>query len=343
MKKNYFSYLLLIGVIIMGLMVSCTKEGPAGVAGAAGNNGVDGNDGTDGVDGNVSCLQCHTLTIMNEIDDQYAESGHAAGLFVGYAGGRKDCAKCHSNEGFLETQHTGMDTTAIDVAMPTAITCGTCHGDHVTFDFEVDGYVVPLRATDPVALMMYGNEQTLDLGDNSNLCANCHQPRRAGPEDDGTGNFEITSTHYGPHHGPQATLLQGIGGAELGTGYPAAGTDPHRIQSSCVKCHMNEDATAGGHTWHMNVNACTTCHAGATDMDVNGKQTEIAGLIDELADGLVANGLLDDEGHPLTGLFPIDHAKAYYNYALVVDDRSNGVHNYEYIKTLLINSINAVQ
>ncbi len=346
MKKNYFSYLLLIFVFALGTVVSCTKEGPAGPAGTAGTNGTNGSDGTNGVDGNVSCLQCHTLAIMDDIDAQYATSGHGAGANVAYAGGSNGCAMCHSDQGFIETQATGRDTTATGFAIPLKINCGTCHNDHVTFDFEVDGYVVPLRGNNPVELLMYrenGESVMLDLGDNSNLCANCHQPRRTGPVDDGTGNFYISSTHYGPHHGPQATLLEGIGGAELGSGYPTPGTDPHRTNASCVKCHMAEYAAEeGGHSWHASLDACKVCHADATSFDVGGKQTEIAGLIEDLKLGLIVQGLLDAEGHPVVGTYPIAHAEAFYNYALLVDDRSDGVHNYDYIKTLLINSINAV-
>lgn len=331
-------------IMFIFVVASCTKEGPAG---PAGTNGTNGSDGTNGVDGNVSCLQCHTLAIMDDIDAQYETSGHAAGNFVGYAGGRNGCAMCHSDQGYVETQATGRDTTATGFAIPMPISCGTCHDDHVTFDFEVDGYVVPLRGNKPVELLMYrviDEVVTLDFGDNSNICANCHQPRRTGPVDDGTGNFTITSTHYGPHHGPQSTMLQGIGGAELGAGYPTPGSDPHRVQASCTTCHMADYASEeGGHSWHSSLDACKTCHTDATSFDINGKQTEIAGLIEELKTGLIAQGVLDAEGHPVVGTYPLAHAQAFYNYAGIVDDRSDGVHNYEYIKTLLINSINAVQ
>jgi hypothetical protein len=331
-------------IMFVFVAASCTKEGPAGNDGAPGTNG---SDGTNGVDGNVSCLQCHTLTIMDDIDAQYKTSGHAAGNYVGYAGGRNGCAMCHSDQGFVETQATGRDTTATGFAIPMPISCETCHDNHVTFDFEVDGYVVPLRGNEPVELLMYrvdGEVVTLDLGDNSNICANCHQPRRTGPVDDGTGNFYISSPYYGPHHGPQSTILEGIGGAELGAGYPTAGSGPHRTKASCITCHMGEySSEEGGHSWHTSLESCVVCHTDATTFDVNGKQTEIAGLIEELKIGLIAQGVLDTEGHPVVGTYPLEHAQAFYNYAGIVDDRSDGVHNYEYIKTLLINSINAVQ
>jgi len=347
MKKFNFRHLLLLLAAAMFVMVSCTKEGAQGPAGPAGPAGENGTDGTDGVDGNATCLQCHTLANKDAIMAQYDMSGHSAGLYVGYAGGRNNCAMCHSHEGFVETQHTGMDTTAANIPIPTHIQCQTCHDFHETLDFENDGPDYAIRQNGPVDLLMYRAANppsvvTLDFGNNSNLCLNCHQPRRVGPVDDGTGNFTITSTHYGPHHGPQGTYLQGIGGAEVGVGYPEPGSSTH-VQAGCTGCHMHEYADSeGGHTWKVPVASCTPCHEGATSLDINGKQTEIEGLIAQLAEGLTAAGILDDEGHVVTGTYPLEHAQAFYNYAGLIDDRSNGVHNYGYIHTLVVNSIGAL-
>ncbi|MBC8320063.1 MAG: cytochrome c3 family protein [Bacteroidetes bacterium] len=347
MKKNYFNYLLLVFVFMIGIMVSCTKEGPAGPAGANGTNGTNGTDGTDGVDGNVSCLQCHTMAIMDDLHAQYDLSAHGEGGAVGYAGGRYNCAMCHSDEGYVETQLTGRDTTAAAIPIPTKISCKTCHNDHVTFDFEVDGYVVPLRGIDAVELLAWrvsGETKTLDFGGNSNICANCHQPRVLGPVADSAGNFRVTSSHYGPHYGTQSTVLEGIGHYELGSGYPTPGSDPHRTSASCTSCHMADFASdQGGHSWWPSLDACKTCHPDATSFDVNGKQTEINGLFEELRTALVAKGLLSATFSPVPGVYPVDEAGALYNYRIIYGDHSKGVHNYDYVKTVLINSINAVK
>lgn len=329
-------------ILALAVAAGCTKEGPAGPAGPT---GADGTDGTDGVDGNASCIQCHTIEYMGQIEEQYAMSGHSAGLYVGYAGGRNGCAMCHSDEGFRETQHTGLDTTAADIPIPTHIQCSTCHSFHQTLDFENDGPDYAVRENGPVDLLMYRGMEpvvSLDFGNNSNLCLNCHQPRRAGPEDDGTGNFTITSTHYGPHHGPQGTFLQGIGGAEIGVGYPEPGSATHK-QAGCTGCHMHEYANEeGGHTWKVPVASCTPCHEGTETLDINGVQTEIEDLIAQLTEKLHELGVVDEEGHPIPGTYPLVQAQAYYNLAGLVDDRSNGVHNPSYIKQLVTNSINAL-
>jgi len=339
-KRNRFYLILILFIGVALAFTHCTKEGPAG---PAGTNGTDGSDGSDGVDGNALCLDCHTLAKMEGIGHSYDLSQHATGDFVGYAGGRKDCAKCHSHEGFTETLRTGMDTTAANIPIPTAFSCKTCHGSHVSFDPE-DGDLTPLNGTAPFTLLMDQHTTTIDMG-NSNLCASCHQPRKPAPTDNGTGTFTITSPYYGPHHGPQGTVLEGVGGYEVGVGYPEPGSDVHRQQSSCISCHVTYTPWAdyGGHKFTVGVAVCTTCHEGATDMDINGKQTEIEGLTNTLKELLMAQGVLDADGHPIPGTYTVDQAGAFYNYATVTEDRSKGVHNYDYCKQLLVNSINVLQ
>ena len=350
MNKLNFKHLFLLLAAAAFILVSCTKEGETGAQGEPGTNGTNGTDGKDGVDGNAACIQCHTIDYMDAVDVQYDMSGHAAGASVGYAGKRNDCAMCHSYEGFVETQLTGRDTTAADIPIPTRIDCATCHSSHATFDFELDGPDYALRGTNPVDLLMYRAADppsvvTLDMGGTSNLCTNCHQPRRVGPVDDGTGTFRITSTHWGPHHGPQSTTIEGIGAYELGAGYPTPGSSTHRTEASCTSCHMHKATTAedaGSHTWHVPIESCTGCHEGATNFDINGVQTDVAEMMEQLKQKFIDNNMWDTESdHIIPGTYPLAHAGAYYNYAWIVDDRSEGVHNPSYIKTLLINSIGA--
>lgn len=341
-SKNLLFYVL---VLFGGLLMSCEGPmGPAGPAGADGVDGVDGTDGTDGVDGTTVCLQCHSLTHKNAITTQYETSGHAAGLYVGYAGGRKSCAKCHSHEGFVETQFTGMDTTAFDIQIPTPIGCTTCHDSHNTFDFENDGPDYALRTTSPIELIGWPDEGTVDMGNASNLCGQCHQPRRPAPEPDGDGNFKITSTHYGPHHGPQVTVLYGLGGYEFDgiLTYPEDGSAAHYKDVTCTGCHMYSDESdngAGGHTFWPTEASCTVCHtSGVPDIEA-----EINGLLDQLAGLLEAQGVLDEDHHVIPGTYSVEQAGAFYNWIMLYEDRSVGIHNPKYTRALLTNSIAALQ
>ncbi len=78
------------------------------------------------------------------------------------------------------------------------------------------------------------------------------------------------------------------------------------------------------------------CHDDVEDFDIDGVQSEVQALLDQLEELLVANGLLDEEGHQLTGTFPEDHAAALWNWLFIAEeDGSLGVHNPSYTKALL--------
>ena len=358
MKKLNFKHLLMLLAVALFIVVSCTKEGAQGPAGPAGADGTNGTDGTDGVDGNAACIVCHTIVKKDAVTAKYKMSTHFNSnmMYTGqtvyqYAGegpGRTTCTGCHSEQGFVAWQYTGEltypDTNGLQTAMP--VGCLACHDTHDTFDFENDGVDYALRASDPVELIMFTEESVvLDMGGSSNLCVNCHQPRTAGPEDDGTGNFTITSPYWGPHHGPHSTTLEGIGAYEVGTGYPTPGSSTHRTQASCTSCHMYKategtDEETGGHTWHVAIESCTGCHPGATDFNINGVQTQVADLLTQLKQKFVDNNMWDAEAdHILPGTYLLDQTGAYYNYVWALEDRSGGVHNPSYIKTMLNNSI----
>jgi hypothetical protein len=191
-----------------------------------------------------------------------------------------------------------------------------------------------LTTTEPVVL--YAFEETTYDGGAGNLCGVCHQPRRQIADPDTDGNIEVTSTHWGPHHGPQTAMLLGIGGAGDVEGAPAT---HYSVENTCVACHLGED---DNHLFEPNAAACVECHAGAEDFDVNGAVTEVEGLIVELEELLVAKGMWED--HPVVGFYPAAEAQALWNYIFVaVEDSSMGIHNPNYTKALLQASIEALQ
>ena len=346
MKFNSFLKLLFSGFVFALLAISCTKEGPMGPAGA---DGADGSDGTNGVDGNVTCLVCHSGTNMEEKQAQFAMSAHSVGaIAVDYAGGRASCAPCHSHELFVQTMTLG--EVVGDVTSPSAWKCSTCHGIHKTFE----GQDFALRSSDPV-VAIFDETVTMDLNGNSNLCAVCHQTRRAGPsiETPDADTYNITSTHWGPHHGPQANVVAGIGFEEIAgpLPYPEAGSNQHLSGGSCVGCHMAEFAEGmGGHSFIPSADACNECHSGSDvddDYIYKGKQTFIEEKLVELRDELIALGVVagsEEEGyHPVTGEHPILYAQAYFNWIGLEEDRSLGAHNPEYVNALLINTLDALK
>lgn len=353
--------------------------GVDGVNGIDGVDGIDGADTS--AESCIAChSNTHRDPIYAAYDLSVHSKGLTEGA-TNYAGPRASCAQCHSNEGFIDKIENGFvnpggyyglsepelvliindngtpDDDTDDFEEPkldeygvpefsnnpvpnvTAITCTTCHDSHKSFDFENDGNDLALRALDPVSLITDGT--IIDYGDGSNTCINCHQPRRTGPTDDGVGLFRVTSSHWGPHHGPQSTLLEGIQGMLIaGTeAYPGVGSAAHRTGSTCVSCHMGEttDDTDGLHTWVPTENACITCHTnGVPSKDfMDADMATLAGLLETV-------GVVHDD-HPVPGTYTILEAEAAWNYLFILEDASGGIHNPKYSKALIKNSIEALQ
>jgi len=353
-KMQKLLTVLAVFAFLLGVFGSCTKEGPMGPQGDPGTDGVDGINGVDGVDGNSTCSTCHNEnTDLFSIQAQWAASTHGTG--ANFERNGVDCARCHTSQGFVEMLETG--AVADPISNPATINCRTCHNIHTNYD-ETD---FALRTSTPVTFIMNG-ETSADLG-SGNLCVNCHQPRAVSPMpvSGTTGTLNITSSRFGGHYGVMSVLYNGTGGYEIAGSETYASTN-HKgyVEDGCVTCHKAEayGAQAGGHTFKMgyeyheelvpNMAACTSCHEGEESFDINGRQTEIAALLVELETELIGLGWILADGSVVAGsssplVLTHDQAGVLLNYRLIHYDRSNGVHNYKYIKALLQNSIDAAQ
>ena len=298
------------------------------------------------------CTDCHNdTTVITGRQTGWSESMHGTGDAYG-RGTRNSCAGCHSGGAFSAMVAAGLtpDTVEVGDPNPTRQGCRACHQIHTSYT----GADWALETTDPVAL--YAFEDVIYDGGKGNLCANCHQPRRAIAAPDPNDNIRVTSSHWGPHHGPQSTMLLGIGGAGDVVGFPSA--HAMLVNDTCVTCHIGDDYT---HTFEPAVSACVVCHSDAKNFDIDGVQTEVAALIDQLGDLLLAKGSLAAETeyeigedgvieevvvgyHPVPGDYPAAEAAALWNYIMIaIEDGSLGVHNPGYTKTLLEASIAALQ
>ena len=282
------------------------------------------------------CTECHSdSSRLNKINTELEMSQH--GSNVTFTGGDiSDCAGCHSGTGFTTMIAAGQNPSQVETDEPntTEQDCKTCHQIHTTN--TVDDWA--LTTNEPVALFAY--EDVIYDGGQGNLCANCHQPRRQIAEPD-NGNIEVNSTYWGPHHGPQAAVLLGLGGAgDVAEGSSSAHYS--MAENTCVNCHVGE---YDDHSLWPNVTSCQNCHADIEDFDISGLQTEVEELIAELGEKLEADGMYNlEDGHPIVGFYPAAKAQAMWNYILIaVEDSSRGVHNPAYTKALLDWSIEALK
>lgn len=309
----------------------------------------------------ANCAYCHDDGHYHVYPEQWDVSAHAIGNYVGYAGTRAGCANCHSGSGFVAYVKNGQQP--LNEAPPAIeITCATCHDPH--------------DASNPSQLRLVSatlaNGYEVPLQNEGRLCINCHQGRRDAKEytNDYLNNL---SSHFGPHYGTQGDLLTGQNAITWGY---EVGSSPHlqAIEKACVGCHMAEGSTdesgnsqlAGKHTFSMrtpegeaNVLACEPCHGDVGD-DFNVKKLYINGIADHDGDGIDEG--LQDEVHGLLeelyNLLPNDgaghlaitdssvtllEAQAAYNYLMIEDDRSLGIHNPEFAVELLQLTIGVVK
>lgn len=301
------------------------------LAGCAGERGLKGDAGT------AECILCHSdNTLIVAIDGQWRNSVHATG--GNFDRNTPPCSGCHTSEGFVAKLETGDPGTPEN---PSAIGCFTCHEPHTNHDFN-------LRTMDPVALEMGG---TFDMGE-GNLCANCHQARMPNPPLPGSGTITITSSRWGPHHGPQANVLSGMNAYV----FPGESYRNSRhtavVTNGCPMCHMATPSPfsdlAGGHAWNMTYGSegseeeLTTgcnipeCHNGdLPNFNYLGGQDSVEVLLGILRQGLIDDSLLTENdlvnapsGSPLT--IDVDVAGAIFNFLFFEADRSLGVHNTNY-------------
>jgi hypothetical protein len=269
------------------------------------------------------------------------------------------CAQCHNGAGFVEYIKSGKQPITQNLPKVVAVTCATCHDPHSA------QYPHQLRTMD----VTLSDGEKVTEGGNGTICMNCHKAREDAVEytNDYLNNL---STHYGPHHGPQADILAGKNAVKFGQNITSS---PHleATGDACVTCHMYPGTVddygniilVGSHTFRMsadsvdNVAACAPCHGdigskfsdkkyyvnGNADLDgdgvANGLQIEIQGLLNQLKALLPQqNGVVTINDSSVT----LTQAQAAYDYLMVSEDGSLGIHNPAFVYGLLKASIEAL-
>ena len=323
--------------------------------------------GDDAIGAQLAANRSAESQSIMDFSESWARSPHNVGGIEAVhelheAPGRASCARCHNGNRFVPEIVLGGDRLEEDLTEEQMVeqgfghTCATCH----TADNPTD---ILLTHLDGDVTLSGG--QVIAAG-KAGLCMTCHNARRGVPEE------YVLTGFRGPHGGPQAEMIAGVGGAEYGREIRSTG-HLDAVPDKCITCHMADTVPAterghrqvGGHTLHMewdagtpddhsddvaNVGACVTCHPDVTpetgfnrvareDFDadgvVEGIQDEIKGLM-----ALVASVLPHDEEGAVSipsdlELSTVDDRLANYNLGLVANDGSYGVHNPLYAADLL--------
>jgi len=277
---------------------------------------------------------------------------------------------------------TPKESTYAGQATVAQVHCTTCHDVDATNDPHVTGASEYVTGTFPLRVATGKADQTLlerssavgvadgtpagkfNLG---NVCISCHRSRQD-VTNYITASNTLSSSHWGPHEGPQADVYSGKGGyAYAGKAY---GNSSHQaFTNGCVDCHMPPSDTnqgIGNHSFYAQLSACQHqgCHVNTKSFDVIGGQSAVRANLQELRVvlntagyltrsaaapyvALSATDLLDpafslDQVLPGAKNVPADIAGALYNYLLLARGSADGVHNPVYTRELIFDSYKAM-
>ncbi len=310
----------------------------------------------------ASCVACHTgqgfvaVTVRGEdpVFPNMAREGLEANIPDAGNMSPIACATCHDPHAFSEPHNKGTDAAPNiaslqlrmegEVTMPNGVTvdakasasCVSCHADKRDLAYKADylaGKTSRGAHDDTQADVFYGvTPAVFDFGGTQyassahasvvkEACVECHMAANpAAPKGAQPDNKEVIVSHG------VASLI-----------------------------------TAGGHSWNMegtyqkqaieNIAACTDCHKDLTsfnrkayaDYDGNGKvdgiQDEVKGLLK-----IVEAQLPKDDQGKLKAVDKMTEVQrqAYWNYSVVKNDKSNGVHNTAFSVQVLQRSYKAL-
>jgi len=310
----------------------------------------------------------------------YNNSGHYLGFELhtknAYYANGNGCQLCHTNEGFIEYVTTGTVDSESFVAYPSQPGCFTCHDSHTTGDFSIratpavilaNGVEVDLgegnlcatchmarRGADAVAVMAADSVRS-------------YWGPHHGPEADlftGNSAYEYPSKNYS--NSAHTTVIKDScvtchmalpegrysASSELGGHSFSIVGEVHEAEkanlSACIGCHSGLKQASGSDYYDYKVK----------DYDTDGVlepvQEEVEGLL-ELLVSSDNSGILQNLALPLfkaDGSFntirensterPIEEIAALFNYKLILEDRSHGIHNVNYTVQVLYDTIEAL-
>lgn len=328
----------------------------------------------------AQCGQCHAQ--YGEWEKSRHADGYPYGFHEVAQPLLLNCAKCHYPQGFADAMATAQakQTDFGRVAFKKPLFPGGPLFFDFTKLPEQKGQGVACQACHDPHRLSAGNRAGL-RAPQATLCGTCHAEKWQNVLLLGTAGkvgsaYEYPGERYAvknPHDTPAKCVLchlstaseakdqngvRRLGGhtlrmrdagpdGKLG-GFGPAPEDPGQLRESGGR----------GADDLLNLEPCRKCHPDAATFDRNGRQTEIHALWTELGrllkernEGLLPGYKPGDKCATCHrgGTLPFDHdphlvlENAYTNYKLVMNDRSWGIHNYQYTKKLLEDSVRAMK
>ncbi|MCX6152306.1 MAG: T9SS type A sorting domain-containing protein [Ignavibacteriales bacterium] len=316
-----------------------------------------------------ACASCHDEPWRHNKVSEYENSVHSEAIWEsGFAqssgssyknNSLGNCIRCHDGNGFINyTKGKTTETKGMTLGDHRSITCATCHDPHGNSN------EFSLRTT-PASGDTLGNGYAYTEGGVGKTCMSCHKARK---DNVSYTKAKVTSSHWGPHSSVQTDVFLGKNAAEFGTAYNTTNVHTLVLQNACVDCHMQATTDTGtvtrdrvgGHSWKMadeehnydHTAKCQSCHPGKTkfsdftaeaDYDGNGNtesiQNEVKGLLTKLSIALPPAGIDSISWVDIGALNDEKINKAWWNYQLIANDGSYGMHNAQFAVAILQQSL----
>jgi hypothetical protein len=297
------------------------------------------------------CANCHAAYPDYITTGHYlarANHGGQAGFYAEWSRPGSDCKNCHFSEGFLIQHDPDWANRTIDPATVQPVICATCHDPHEVTPADNESELRTIAAVKlPYTAVTQDSFVVNGLG-KGQLCAQCHHSRKN--HDQITAQFPNGNAFPGPHDSPQTDMLVGQGDWEVAGSQAISRESQHSfLTNGCVDCHMIDRENADPahmdpvHTMLPQLGQCIVCHPGATDFNINGIQTEIHHLLDSLGTYLPPVGsptVMDSTNNPA---WTPEMRQAGWTWYFVANDKSFGVHNRDYARTILLNAIDYIR
>ena len=327
-----------------------------------------GGEEVDSWTGTAACGNCHSI---DGIQQRLAGN-------VRYLGPTPPVNMSHGQINYLaSTSNKISESTYAGHATVAVVHCTTCHNVTDENDPHNTGkaYVVgsfPLRVpTGDTEQAFIEKSSAVGVSDGTaagpygvgNACMWCHKSRKDVTNYIVASNA-LSSSHWGPHEGPQTDIFTGKGGYHY-AGKTYNNSSHQALKKGCVSCHMSPVASnsgIGNHSFAPQVATCAQagCHASATSFDILGRQTAMLNTLRQVRDVLNTKGWLavvdaapydpltpaqvadsnfaKDIVHPGGAPLTASEAGALYNYLLIARGGAGGVHNPLYVMQLMFDS-----
>jgi hypothetical protein len=325
------------------------------------------------------CIKCHSSSTPEYAvlgaRAQYEVSGHKT-LGNAYYSNGMGCQICHTNEGFIEFVTYGPPEQGAFVQWPSQPGCFTCHQPHETGDFSLrvskpvtlDNNTTFDRGSGNLCANCHkirgAATDTVKETPAKNVMS--HWGGHHGPQADifmGTNAYEFQGKKYssGMHSSKvedgcvscHMALPEGRYGMEAGIGghsFNIAGEvhhSPTLNNAGCLECHSEMNQVRGTEYFDATVKDFDT------DGELEPLQKEVEGLLDRFVN-TGGTGILQKmdlpfykpdgswnqvrDGTPRS----VTEMAVLYNYKLILEDRSKGIHNIPYTVQVLYDSLEAM-